>query len=234
MDFGLPEHTRAIKNLVRKLSDDYSLPMEQKFLRGEVVTEQERRAATKAAADVGLWGLSLSKDLGGAALSTLDNVVITEESNRTLFPIQFGGNAPFLEACEGDQRERYLMPVLRGEKRMAFAQTEPSGGSDPGNQMQTRAVRDGDDWVIDGSKVFISGAGDADFLVVMAVTDPERRQHGGVTAFLVDRGTPGYNLVRKIPIMRASEAEWIGPWELYFDSCRVPPSQVLGDRKSVV
>lgn len=111
---------------------------------------------------------------------------------------------------------------------MAFAQTEPSGGSDPGNQMQTRAVRDGDDWVINGSKVFITGAGEADFLVVMAVTDPTRRQHGGVTAFLVDKGTPGFNLVRRIPIMRASASEWVGPWELYFEDCRVPPSQILG------
>ncbi len=228
MDFELPEHTRAIKSLVRQLVERHSLPMEARFLRGEAITEEERRAASKAATAVGLWGLSLSKELGGAELSTVDNVVVTEENNRTLFPIQFEGHATFLEACEGEQRERYLMPVLRGEKRMAFAQTEPSGGSDPGNQMQTRAVRDGDDWVINGSKVFITGAGEADFLVVMAVTDPARRQHGGITAFLVDRGTPGYNLVRKIPIMRASQTEWVGPWELYFDNCRVPPSQILG------
>lgn len=225
MDFELPEHTRAIKGLVRQLAEKYSYPMEARFLRGETISREEMHEASKAAEEVGLWGLSLSKEFGGAELSTVDNVVITEENDRTLFPIHFGGQAAFAEAFNEEQRERYLMPVLRGEKRMAFAQTEPGGGSDPGNQMQTRAVRDGDDWVINGSKVFISGAGEADFLVVMAVSDPVRRQHGGVTAFLVDRGTPGYNLVRQIPIMM----NWINPWELYFDNCRVPSSQILGE-----
>ena len=229
MDFELPGHTKQIKALVRQLVERYAMPMEERFLRGETITEDERKEATRAAAEVGLWGLALSKELGGADLSTLDNVAVAEENNRTLFPIQFGGNAPFLEACKGEQRGKYLMPVLRGEKRMAFALTEPSGGSDPGNMMQTRAVKDGDDWVINGSKVFITGADVADFVLVVAITDPERRQHGGVTAFLVDRGTPGFQVVRQIPIMRAARHDsWVGPCELLFDNCRVPASQVLG------
>lgn len=233
MDFELPEHTRAIKALVKQLAEKYSFPMEARFLRGEVISDEERQAATQAAKEVGLWGLTLSTELGGANLSTLDNVVITEENTHTLFPIQFGGSAPFLpflESCVGEQRERYLMPVIRGEKRTAFAQTEPSGGSDPGNQLQTRAVRDGDDWVINGSKVFCSGAGEADFVTVIAVTDTGRRQHGGISAFLVDRGTPGFNVVRKIPIMGASgPGPEISTWELYFEDCRVPAAQRLGD-----
>ncbi len=232
MDFELPEHTKQIKALVRQLSERYSLPMEQRFLRGETISEDERKQVSKAAEELGLWGLSLPKELGGAELSTIDNVVITEENNRTLFPIQFGGTAMFLDACKDEQREKYLMPVLRGEKRMAFAQTEPSGGSDPGNMMQTKAVKDGDDWLINGSKVFITGAMVADFIIVMAVTDTERRQHGGVTAFIVDRDTPGMQVIRQIPIMRASrQDEWsgAGPCEVAFDDCRVPASQILGE-----
>ncbi len=233
VDFALPEHTRAIKDLVRRLVNDFSLPMEERFLRGERISLDEREAGSKAAAAVGLWGLNLPKSLGGAELSTIDNVVVTEENNRTLFPIHFGGNTSgLLEACAGEQREKYLMPVLRGEKRMAFAQTEPSGGSDPGNQMQTKAVRDGDDWIINGSKVFISGAHRADFVVVMTVTDSQLRQRGGITAFLVDRDTPGFNVIRNIPIMTASpNDDWIGPGpsELQFDNCRVSTSQVLGE-----
>lgn len=229
MDFELPEQTRAIKRLVRQLVERYSAPMEQKFLHGDTVTDEEWRAASKAAAEVGLWGLNVSKDLGGAELSTIDNVVVTEENNRTLCPIPFGGRAPLLEACVGEQRDRYLLPTLRGEKRMAFAQTESSGGSDPGRQMRTRAIRDGDDWIINGSKVFITGAGEADFVIVMAVTDLDRRQHGGITAFLVDRGTPGYEVVRQIRIMRAAPNDaFVGPWEIRFEDCRVPASQVLG------
>lgn len=230
MDFELPEHTREIKGLVRRLVEQYAMPLEQKFLRGERVTEGDHAGMTAAAKEVGLWGLNLPAEYGGAALSTLDNVVITEENSRTLIPIQFGGNAGFLLACTDEQKERYLYPVLRGEKRYAFAQTEPSGGSDPGGMMETVAVRDGDNWVINGSKIFITRAGEADFTVVMAVTDKQKRQHGGVTAFLVDRDTPGLRLIRQIPVMRAGGHDgFIGPWELHFEDCVVPASQVLGE-----
>jgi alkylation response protein AidB-like acyl-CoA dehydrogenase len=229
MDFELPEHTREIKGLVRRLVEQYAMPLEQKFLRGERVTEEDQAGMTAAAKEVGLWGLNLPAEYGGAALSTLDNVVITEENSRCLVPIQFGGNAGFLLACNDEQKERYLYPVLRGEKRYAFAQTEPSGGSDPGGMMETVAVRDGDNWVINGSKIFITRAGEADFTIVMAVTDNQKRQHGGVTAFLVDRDTPGFRLIRQIPVMRAGGQDgFLGPWELHFEDCVVPASQVLG------
>ncbi len=230
MDFELPEETQAIQRLVRQLVERYAMPLEAKFLRGESVTDEERDEMREAAREQGLWGLSLPKQYGGAALSTIDNVAIAEENNRCLVTIPFGGNAGFLLACEDEQVEKYLMPALRGEKRTFFAQTEPSGGSDPGNRMETTAVRDGDDWVINGSKIFITGAGEADFGVVMAVTDREKRQHGGITAFLVDRDTPGFKVVRQIPVMRASHADgFVGPWELLFEDCVVPHSQVLGE-----
>lgn len=230
MDFELPEHTRAIKDLVRRLVVDYQMPIEAEFLRGKSISEEELRPGVDAATRAGLWGLQTSKDLGGAELSTVDSVVVEEENSRTLFPIQFAGNASLFAAAVGEQREKYLFPLLRGEKRFSFAQTEPSGGSDPGGQMQTRAVRDGDDWVINGSKIFISRAGRADFIAVMAVTDQDRRQHGGISVFIVDKGAPGMNLVRPIPIMAASGMDtFYQPWEIYFEDCRVPASQMLGN-----
>ncbi|MBI5947257.1 MAG: acyl-CoA/acyl-ACP dehydrogenase [Chloroflexi bacterium] len=229
MDFELPEHTRAIKDLVQHVVERHCLPLEAEFLRGKEVTDEDLQRLVDAAREAGLWGLNLPKELGGADLSTLDTVVVIEQNYRTLFPIEFGGNPFVFLACEGEQRDRYLMPIIRGEKKFAFAQTEPSGGSDPGNQMRTTAVRDGDDWVINGSKVFISRAGRADVIVVFAVTDPERRQHGGITAFLVDKGTPGLHLVRPIPIMAANgNDKFYQPWELYFEDLRVPASSVLG------
>lgn len=229
MDFELPEATRAIKSLVRRLVDEYAMPMEQKLLRGQPVTVEERAAATRAAKDVGLWGLSTPKEYGGAELSTLDNVVVTEENNRCLVPIQFAGNAGFLLAGTDEQKERYLWPALRGEKRYAFAQTEPSGGSDPGGMMQTTAVRDGDNWVINGTKMFISFAEEADFIITMCVTDREKRQHGGISAIIVDKGTPGMKLVRPIPVMRASHVDgFVGPWEIVYEDCVVPVSNTLG------
>jgi acyl-CoA dehydrogenase len=230
VDFELPEHTRAIKGLVRRLATDFCIPLERKLLAGEPVSDEEQAGLTKAAANVGLWGLNLSKEFGGAELSTLDNVVVTEENYRTLVPIEFGGDPLILQACVGEQRERFLQPVLRGEHRLAFAQTESSGGSDPGNQMRTTAVRDGDDWILNGSKVFISDVDRASFVVVMAVTDAGKRQHGGVSAFIVEKGSPGFEVVRFIPVIRAA-AHDIGyrQYELLFNDCRVPHSQLLGE-----
>lgn len=230
MDFQLPEHTRAIKALVRRLATEHGIPLERKLLSGEHVTDEDQERLTKAAADVGLWGLNLSKEDGGAELSTLDNVVVTEENYRTLVPIEFGGDPLILQACEGEQRKRFLEPVLRGERRIAFAQTEPSGGSDPGNQMRTTAVRDGDDWVLNGSKVFITDVDRASFIVVMAVTDTGKRQRGGVSAFIVEKGTPGFEVVRQIPVLRAAPHD-IGyrQFELLFTDCRVPHAQLLGN-----
>lgn len=231
MDFELPEHTKAIKSLVRQLVERYCLPVEAEYLRGATITDAQRKEAAEQAKAVGLWGLNLPQELGGAELSTVDNVVVSEENLRTLMPIQFGGDVFLFAACEGEQRDRYLLPLLRDEIRFAFAQTEPSGGSDPGNQMRTKATRDGDDWVLNGSKVFISNAAHADVTVVFAVTDESRRQHGGITAFIVDKNTPGMNIVRQIPIMAAAGERdpRFNTWEVFFDDCRLPSSQVLGN-----
>jgi acyl-CoA dehydrogenase len=229
----LAEQTRAIKRLVRQLVDRYTMPMERKYLRGETITQQEHEEAQRAAKEVGLWGLAVPEEYGGAALNTLDNAVVCEESNRCLITFPFGGRGnALLLGGTAEQKEKYLYPLLRGEKTYAFAQTEPSGGSDPGGMMQTTAVRDGDVWIINGSKIFISGAGTADFLIVMAVTDKDKRQRGGITAFLVDRDTPGLKLVRPIPIAGHAlleGARTMPPWDLLFEDCVVPHSQVIGE-----
>jgi len=117
--------------------------------------------------------------------------------------------------------ETYGMPTVRGEQRGWYAITEPSGGSDPARAIQTRAVRDGDDWVINGSKVFISGAPWGDWGIVFARTDPERRR--GITAFIVENKWPGFTM-NPIPVMRAYY-----PAELFFDDLRVPNCNVLGE-----
>lgn len=224
MDFELPEETKALQKLVRQLVDKYQMPLEQKVLRGESIAAADLMPGRKAAREAGLWGLSLPKEYGGAALSTLDNVVIAEESERCLVPLQFGGRVPgFLLRLNETQRQKYLYPVLKGEKRYAFAQTEPSGGSDPGGQIRTTATRKGAAWVINGSKVFITFAAVADFFIVVAVTDQERRQHGGMTLFLVDRETPGLTIGRAIPMIGAKTTH-----ELFFDNVEVPDDAVIG------
>ena len=224
MDFELSEETKALKDLVRRIVEKHQMPLEQKLLRGEEVTLADLGPGRAAAKAAGLWGLALPSEYGGANLSTLDNVVIAEENERCLVPIAFGGRAPgFLFRLNERQKERYLYPVLKGEKRYAFAQTEPSGGSDPGGQIRTTAKRQGAGWVINGSKVFISGVETAHFFIVVALTDAQRRQHGGITLFLVDRDAPGVRIGRLIPMIGRRKTH-----ELFFDDVEVSDEAMVG------
>ena len=224
MEFDLPEQTKALKALVRQLVETHQMPLEQKLLRGETIAPEDLAPGRAAAKKAGLWGLGLPKEYGGADLSTLDNVVIAEENERCLVPLAFGGRAPgFLLRLKERQKEKYLYPVLKGEKRYAFAQTEPSGGSDPGGQIRTTATRSADGWVINGSKTFISRVAHADFFIVVALTDRERRQHGGITLFLVDRDAPGVTIGRAIPMLGARTTH-----EIFFDNVEVSEDAVVG------
>jgi alkylation response protein AidB-like acyl-CoA dehydrogenase len=137
----------------------------------------------------------------------------------------FGGAglAQLYEANE-DQKERYLYPTLRGEKHAFFGLTEPSGGSDPARAIQTRAVRDGDNWVLNGSKVFISRADKADYGLVFARTDPSKGR-GGVTCFIVDTDSPGFHVRRVVHTLRSTAYAT----ELQFEDLRVPHRNVLGE-----
>ena len=224
MEFELPEETKALKALVRQLVETHQMPLEHKLLRGETITPADLVPGRTAAKKAGLWGLSLPKEYGGADLSTLDNVVIAEENERCLVPLAFGGRVPgFLLRLNERQKEKYFYPVLKGEKRYAFAQTEPSGGSDPGGQIRTTATRNADGWVINGTKVFISRVAIADFFIVVALTDRERRQHGGITLFLVDRDAPGVTIGRAIPMLGGRTTH-----ELFFDNVEVSDDAVVG------
>ena len=224
MEFDLPEETKALKALVRQLVETHQMPLEQKLLRGETIAPADLVPGRAAAKKAGLWGLGLPKEYGGADLSTLDNVVIAEENERCLVPLAFGGRVPgFLLRLNERQKEKYFYPVLKGEKRYAFAQTEPSGGSDPGGQIRTTATRNADGWVINGTKIFISRVAIADFFIVVALTDRERRQHGGITLFLVDRDAPGVTIGRAIPMLGGRTTH-----ELFFDNVEVSDDAVVG------
>ncbi|WP_337188139.1 acyl-CoA dehydrogenase family protein [Phenylobacterium sp.] len=224
MDFELSQETKALKDLVRKLIEKHQMPLERKLLQGEAITAEDLAPGRKAAKDAGLWGLSLPKEYGGADLSTVDNVAVAEENARCLVPLAFGGRVPaFVRRLNDRQKEKYFHPLLRDEKSYAFAQTEPSGGSDPGGQIRTNAVRKGDRWVLNGSKIFISNVARADFFIVVAVTDLEKRQHGGITLFLVDRDAPGVRIGRAIPMIGARTTH-----ELFFEDVELDDDAVVG------
>jgi alkylation response protein AidB-like acyl-CoA dehydrogenase len=234
MDFALLEEHRMLQDTVRRFVRQELLSLEPLVLQrdtqgltGEELlpAEVEERLLAKAQ-EAGLWGLDVPEEFGGLNLGALPKCLATEELYKTITPFTFPPDAPnlhmLIQTCTPEQRERYLLPYARGEKRSAIAISEPGAGSDPA-AMQTTAVKKGDQWVINGRKIWISRAHIADFIIVMALTDKEKRARGGITAFLVDKGTPGLVLQRQIPVIGGH-----APWELVFEDLILPNSQVLG------
>ncbi|ARU05551.1 hypothetical protein CCO03_13445 [Comamonas serinivorans] len=218
------DDTRAVIELTRKLSEKYQKPLEQRKLQGHEITLDDLQPGVRAAKEVGLWGLTLPEAYGGANLTMTQQLAVIEESFRCLVPLRFGGNVPsFLLGATGVQKERYLDPCLQDQLRYAFAQTEPSGGADPGNAIQTKAVKRGDTWVINGTKVFISAVAHAQVIFVVAVTDAEKRARGGISMFAVDKHNPGLKISRDIQILDGMVIN-----ELIFDNCEVTEDAMIG------
>lgn len=239
--FRLPPEIEEYRSLARKIVREEMLPLEQRYLASPLKAHSLRaRDALRAiyppdvvqrlydiSQKTGLWGLNIPEEFGGSGLPLLAKAVIQEEFYYCAVPFPFAEVPNILYHCKGEQIERYLKPCIDGTKIAAFAQTEPNAGSDPGGMMTTRAVRDGDDWVIDGTKMWISNAVAADFVMVQAVTDPQKRQRGGITMFLVERSNPGMKVVE------AGIPTWLderpSQFVVNFDNCRVPQAAVLGE-----
>ena len=214
MQTGLPPELDALKNTIRQVVKDECVPLEAHYLANPPMEGQDdggpRGIAQAVLGIVGTldkekWGRlnNISKqtgiytsfvpeEYGGGGMGALGHVVLDEEVHKSIVQLPTSP-VPMMMfgACTPEQEQRYLHPAIQGDLQYAFGQTEPEAGSDPGGMMQTRAVKDGDDWVINGSKMFISGAATADFILLQAVTDPERRQRGGITMFIIDNPTPG-------------------------------------------
>ena len=231
MDFNLPEEIQILRDTVRRFVDKELIPLEREYRHdseGPMPDHLLKPLQEKTKA-MGLWMLDVPAEYGGAGLGLFPRCIIHEEIARAAsLPFRslelFGPEVrPVLFYCSDEQKERFLKPVLRGEMKFCFAQTEPDAGSDPAN-MRTRAVRDGDDFIINGTKRFITAAGRADYVQLMAVTDPEKKARGGISCFAVDLKSPGVNLERQWPAMMGE-----APWQLYFENVRVPANNVIGE-----
>ncbi|WP_327424229.1 acyl-CoA dehydrogenase family protein [Streptomyces sp. NBC_01230] len=227
VDFSLSVEERQIRDTVRAFISKEVMPLEQEVLRNEragvpaiaLDVLAELRAKARRA---GFWGMNTPEEYGGMNLGAVMSAILAMETGRTYVPFSFGGSADnILYSCNDEQKQRYLVPTVEGERRSCFAITEPGAGSDARN-IRTRAMRDGGDWVINGEKTFITGGNEADFVMVFAVTDPDKGADGGVTCFLVDRDM-GWKS-EPIPTM----GQW-GPAALVFDDVRVPDENVLGE-----
>ena len=230
MNFGLTEEQEMIVSTVRSFVENEIYPHEDLVERsGEVPVEIANEIKRKTL-ELGFYACNFPEEVGGAGLSHLDFALVERELGRGSMALNhfFGRPQNILMACEGEQRARYLLPAVRGERMDALAMTEPEAGSDV-RGMKCTAVRSGGDWLVNGTKHFISGADHADFVIVFIATgedDTPRGPKKRLTAFLVDRGTPGF-VIRDG--YRSVSHRGYKNCILDFDDCRLADAQVLGE-----
>ncbi|UGQ13327.1 acyl-CoA/acyl-ACP dehydrogenase [Yinghuangia sp. ASG 101] len=228
MDFSLSKEQQAVRDTARAFIAKEVMPLEQEVLRRERAHQpglerSELRELQLKAKRFGFWGLSTPEEYGGMDLPAVTQSLIWTELGRCLVPFRFGGEADnILYHADDRQKEEYLLPTIAGDRVSCFAITEPGAGSDAANiKMTARQV--GDEWILNGEKIFITNGNEADFAIVVAVTDKEKGVHGGgTTAFLVDRAM-GW---KSEFIQTMGEG---GPAALVFDDVRVPARNVLGE-----
>lgn len=235
MDFDLSTELRGVQERVRFFIETEVIPLEQHETEDEGLPADLLASLRDKARQRGVWGPQLPADYGGMSLNTVGLCVVFEEAGRsTLGPLALHCAAPdegnmhlLLRVATAEQHRRYLDPLARGQVRSCFAMTEPApgAGSDP-TMLRTRAERQGNGWAINGKKWFTSGARGAAFAIVAAVTDPSVPVRHGTTLFLVEAGTPGFEVGRAIPVMGTGGPG--GHCEVTFTDCLVPDGQVLG------
>ncbi len=229
MDFDLPEELQMLKDNLRRFVDTELIPIERETNDGTDFLPGVQEKLEEKARALGLWLFDVPEEFGGMGLGHLSKAVMFEEMARTIALPSRGASifgprvSPILYSLTDEQKEQFLYPVIRGEMTSCFLQTEPEGGGDPGG-MRTTAVRDGDHYIVNGHKRFITGAGTADFGQVVTATDREKGSRGGLTVFLVDMNTPGITKLRQQDMMIADR-----PWEILFEDVRIPVSQRVGE-----
>ena len=234
MNFELDHEHAMLKDLVAKFVRDQLMPYEATVIarenlgQGTYLNAEETAKVDVVSRELGLWGLDAPEEVGGMNLPMVAMVGVSEELGKTVVPYYLPPDSPNLRmlmvAADERQREAYLEPYVRGETISAIGISEPGAGTDP-QGMITTAVQDGDDWIINGRKIWITKGAEADFTILMAVTDKNPNGRNGMSAFLVDRNTPGFNVLRKIPMIDGTAT-----YEIALDDCRVPGWKLLGKR----
>ena len=230
-----PEYLEA-RGRYRAFMEEHIYPNETAIGREDDAAATLLDELRALARDAGLWAPHMPPEAGGTGLGFLYYACLNEEIGRAVYAqLVFGCQAPDAGNAEilhmfgtDDQQERFLRPLVAGEVRSFFSMTEPEvSGSDP-TLLRTRAVRDGDEWVIDGHKWFSSGADGASFGIVFAITDPEAQPHRRGTMILVPVATPGVEVVRPIPVMGHAGRGWSAHCEVNYTGVRVPVADALG------
>jgi alkylation response protein AidB-like acyl-CoA dehydrogenase len=235
---NIPEEIIELRNTLRDFIEREVRPVEESHRQEILETgtfeglKEESLKLRKRSAELGFYTLHMPEEVGGGGLSYLGQVILHEEAARSglilpqvesIFPV-ISGPSPIYMDCTAQQREKYLEPLLRADKTTCFARTEPGAGSDA-TRIQTKAVREGSGaWRITGRKHFITGGGEAEFALVFAVTDAEKRAQGGITAFFVDADKPGYSVTR----VQRTMSPFQNPVEITLEDVEVTDAEILG------
>jgi acyl-CoA dehydrogenase len=235
MDFQIPEDLKMVQTLARDFVKDQLIPLEREVLGREVDMQGVRRylppekeaELVGMAKEAGLWGVNLPESLGGGGLGVLGSCLIEEELAKTVLPFHLGDITPILFDCNEEQKREYLIPLAEGQKNAILAIIETGKPEDPLN-VQLKAARQNGGYLLKGQKIAYSRYSEADFAIVFAATDPGQGIRGGVTCFLVDRGTPGFSVQggSQPEGWRAQVAE---PLTLIFQDCPVSADKVVGE-----
>ncbi|MFV0438355.1 MAG: acyl-CoA dehydrogenase [Desulfopila sp.] len=229
MNFELTEEQNLIRDMVRSFAETELAPSADERDENETF---DRELMFGRLAELGLTGIVFPEEYGGAGADYLSYAIAVEELSRVCAStgvtlsahLSLGSNPIYLFGDE-EQKQRFLTPLAKGETMGAFGLTEPSAGSDAGGT-RTYGIRDGDDWLITGTKIFITNGGEADTYIVFARTDKEARKHRGISAFVVEKGTPGFTFGKKEKKMGIRSSPTL---ELVFENCRVPAGNLLGE-----
>ena len=230
MHLRLTEEQKIVQETIRKFVKEELIPLENEVLRNERegkpgLSPEKLKELQLKAKEFGFWSINTPEEYGGANLGQTMLAIVIMELSKTFVPFTFGGSADnILYFANDEQKQKYLIPTINGEKKSCFAMTEPNAGSDTRN-IKMSAVKDGNEWVLNGEKTFITGGNDADFVMAIAVTDKELHDKTGiqgVTCFIVDRDM-GWKS-EFIPTMGEG-----GPASLVFDNVRVPEENILGE-----
>lgn len=229
MNFELTEEQNLIRDMVREFAETEVAPT------AKIRDEEERfdrPLMFGRLGELGLTGIVFPEEYGGAGADYISYAIAVEELSRVCAStgvtlsahLSLGANPIYLFGSE-EQKQQFLVPLAKGEKMGAFGLTEPSAGSDAGGT-KTTAVREGDSWILNGTKIFITNGGEAETYVVFARTDKEAKKHHGISAFIVEKNTPGFSFGKKEQKLGIRSSPTL---ELVFDNCRIPAGNLLGE-----
>jgi alkylation response protein AidB-like acyl-CoA dehydrogenase len=229
MNFELTEEQNLIREMVRSFAETEVAPSAAQRDEDE---HFDRDLMFARLADLGLTGIVFPEEYGGGGADYLSYAIAVEELSRVCAStgvtlsahLSLGSNPIYLFGTE-EQKKLFLTPLAQGEAMGAFGLTEPSAGSDAGGT-RTFAVRDGSDWIVNGSKIFITNAGEAEIYIIFARTDKNAEKHHGISAFIVEKGTPGFTFGKKEKKMGIRSSPTM---ELVFENCRIPHANMLGE-----